>query len=199
MGKSRSRPAVGETSFQNKAEAHSGKSDDGQLADMQGDGPVDTRGLGHTDTSTRLCITKTGRGRWRPEVGAQDRNGLCLEGVGSQRGNPERGSPQPCRGVDAGRPLFQNLLNRKCTRGALERCGSNCRSHEVRMEPGAVKPRGPPSGKRGEGKATAGHSAPGAPLSLACPGQSGSGALQHFFTGGSRGGSCVHMSLLGCG
>lgn len=30
---------------------------------------------------------------------------VCLEVLESQ-GDPERGSPQPCRGVDAGGPLF---------------------------------------------------------------------------------------------
>lgn len=73
-------------------------------------------GLGRTDMGTRLRTTMT-RGSQESagsqQSGAQDRNGLCLEVVGSQMGNPGRASPQPCLGVDSGHPLLKNLLSQK--------------------------------------------------------------------------------------
>lgn len=71
-------------------------SDERQLPDVQADDPADTCGAQahrhegqatHDDDDTGV----TGVSR-QPAVGAQDRSCLCLEVVGSQMGNPGRGS-----------------------------------------------------------------------------------------------------------
>lgn len=85
---------------------------------MQADDPANTCGARahrHEDQATHyddMGVTGVSR---QPAVGAQDRNCLCLEVVGSQMGNPGRGSPQPCLGVDSGHPLLENLLSQKWT------------------------------------------------------------------------------------
>lgn len=84
---------MGETSFQNKAEAHSRKmvviGSPRRMTVLWTHG-----GLGHTDMRTKLCAMETqgvtGVSR-QPGVRAQDRNCLCLE-VWGPRWNTQEGA-----------------------------------------------------------------------------------------------------------
>lgn len=200
MGKSRSRSAVGETSFQNQAEAPQERQR-WRAARTRAGRPPCGRGSGaHRREFQATHYRDRAGSRCSPEAARSWSSG-------QKRSLPRRG------GVPEGEP-------RAGLSSALPGCGRRSPSvpeppepeMHVRgtgemwvelQEPGGQdgarggETTGPPSGKRREGKA-ARHSAPGAPLSLACRAEWvwGFAALVH---GWVSLGSCVHMSLLGCG